>query len=192
MEFMFERHSIRLADYDYSQSGAYYVTLCAFEKKMLFGKIMNNEMFSNDLGQIIKEEWEKTAFIRSYVLMDEFVVMPNHLHGIIVLSKEVGATGMVAPTGMVARSCSKNVGATMPIAPTTHGPAKESIGAIIAQFKARATTRYNTLHNSGGYRIFQRNYYDHIIRDFEDLDRCREYIRQNPCNWIQDENYMKI
>ena len=81
------RHSIRLQDYDYSQAGAYFVTICTWQRDCLFGEIVNGEMVLNDMGRIVVDEWEKTATVRKNVILDEFVIMPNHFHGIIFFLK---------------------------------------------------------------------------------------------------------
>ena len=85
------RHSIRLKDFDYAQAGAYFITICAWQRECLFGEIVNGEMVLNDMGRIVVEEWERTDTVRKNVIIDEFVVMPNHFHGIIFLSDNVGA-----------------------------------------------------------------------------------------------------
>jgi len=91
------RHSIRLKDYDYSQNGAYFVTICTWQRECLFGEIVNGEMVLNDMGLIVVDEWEKTAIVRKNVILDEFVLMPNHFHGVIFFSEDVGATPVARP-----------------------------------------------------------------------------------------------
>lgn len=179
------RNSIRLEDYDYSQAGAYFVTLCAWQRESLFGEIANGEIVLNDLGQIVVDEWEKTAIVRNNVILDAFVIMPNHFHGIIFLSEDVGATPSARPgvTGNNVVAIHKTR-ATQRVAPT--GPLFGSIGAVMAQFKSIVTKRINTLRNNPGCPVWQRNYYERVIRNEDELSRAREYIINNPMKWELD------
>ncbi len=123
------RRSIRLPGYDYTQPGAYFITLVTHDRMPLFGEIVGGEMRLNEYGKIVRAEWFRTAIVRPYVVLypNEFVVMPNHVHGIIWIVN------------------ADNVGATRRVAPTTrpHGPDSGSIGAIIGQFKSVTTKRIN-------------------------------------------------
>ena len=165
------RRSIRLKGYDYTQPGAYFITLCTHDRAHLFGEVVDGEMRLNEWGEIVRDEWFKTAQVRPYVQLrdDEFVVMPNHIHGIIWIVGDVG------------------VGATRRVAPTTpRGPAPQSIGAIIGQFKSAVTKRMNELRNTPGALVWQRNYYEHIIRNERALNAIRQYIEENPLRWELD------
>jgi REP element-mobilizing transposase RayT len=132
----------------------------------------------NEYGEIVRTEWLQTAVVRPYVVLhpDELVVMPNHVHGIIwiVDANAVGAT---------------RVGATRRVAPTTsppRGPEAGSIGAIIGQFKSITAKRINALRDAPGAPVWQRDYYEHIIRDETSLRRIRAYIAANPQQWTLD------
>jgi putative transposase len=142
------RRSIRLSAYDYTQVGAYFVTICTRERVRLFGEIVDGAMRSHDVGVILVDEWSKTADIRPNVTLDAFVVMPNDVHGIIVIT-DVGATRRVAPMD---RGVDADGRATYRVAPnrgtfTSHSaapsPVPGSIGAIVGQFKSAATKRIN-------------------------------------------------
>jgi putative transposase len=182
------RHSIRLAEYDYRQDGAYFVTMCVYQRACLFGDVVGDEMMLSTLGCIVLEEWERTAIHRTYVILDEFVVMPNHVHGIIVIdhgADGVGATRRVAqfdPTSIPNVPASGR--ATHRVAPT--GPAAGSIGAIIGQFKSISAKRINRVRETPGAPVWQRNYYEHVIRDEKSLNAIREYIQFNPARWAAD------
>ncbi len=166
-----KRKQLRLKNYDYRQAGVYFVTLCTFEKLSMFGKIIDKKMILNDLGKIVQDEWIKTANIRTHVSLDEFVIMPNHIHGIIIINKnDVGATRRVALMGLQSGS----------------------VGAIIGQFKSSVTKRINEHRNTPGRYVWQRNYYDHIIRNDADLNRIRQYITNNPKQWDIDEHNQKF
>ncbi len=179
----YHRRSIRLHGYDYTQPGAYFVTICTEGRACWFGEVRDGKMQLNALGEIVREEWFRTADVRPNVVLyrDEFVVMPNHVHGIIWIVEDdgaavVGATRRVAPTTRVA-----------PTAPP-HGPVSGSVGAIIGQFKSAVTKRINAQRGTPGAPLWQRNYYEHIIRDEESLNRIRQYILDNPRRWAYDRN----
>ena len=172
------RRSIRLPGYDYTQPGAYFITIVTHQRMPLFGEIVDGEMRLNEYGQIVHAEWFQAAVVRPYVVLhrDEFVVMPNHVHGIIWIvdvgggATRVGATRRVAPT---------------PIPP--RGPNAGSIGAIIGQFKSITAKRINALRDTPGAPVWQRNDYEHIIRDDHALARIRDYIQSNPQRWADDQ-----
>ena len=169
------RLSIRWKGYDYTQSGAYFITLVAWRRECLFGEITNGEMRLNAMGQIVRAEWLKTAQIRPNVEINEneFVVMPNHLHGIIWIVDTVGAA---------------NVGATGPVAPTKKQTLiSNSLGAIIGQFKTACAKQINALRDVHGIPVWQRNYYEHVIRNDRELNNIWNYIDTNPLNWENDE-----
>jgi putative transposase len=132
--------------------------------------IKNGEMFLNDAGNIVREEWLKSAKIRSEIELDEFMVMPNHFHGIM----------------FIRNMAQLPVGATHG-RPFPCGPKSRSIGAIIGGFKSAVTRRINEQQNMRGMIIWQRNYFEHIIRNEDSLNKIRCYIRQNPLNWSLDK-----
>jgi len=163
------RKSSRLDGYDYRQAGAYFVTICARKMENIFGTITNGKMSINSMGEIAWEEWLKTNKIRPYaqVFKDEFVVMPNHIHGIIWII-DGKATHRVAPTNH------------------PHGLKPGSLGSIIGQYKSITTKRINQIQNTQGKRVWQRNYYDRVIRNDKELDAIRQYIQTNPENRKSD------
>ncbi len=174
------RRSIRLRGYDYTQAGAYFVTIVTQDRAHLFGEVVGGDMRLNEYGQMVREEWFRAAALRPYVQLfdDEFVVMPNHVHGIIWIvddnddNDDVGATRRVAPTP------------TATVIP--RGPVSGSIGAIVGQFKSAVARRINALRGTPGASVWQRNYYEHIIRNNEALNRIRQYIADNPIRWELD------
>jgi putative transposase len=166
-----DRRSIRVPGYDYAQPGAYFITICAVDRTCLFGEIIDGLMQVNEDGIIVAEEWRCTEQIRRYVSVDEFVVMPNHVHGILCILDPVR------------RDPARRV---VPAMGQPHGPSVGSIGGIIGQFKSVSTKRINARRRTPGTRVWQRNYFEHIIRDERDLARIREYIVNNPTQWHLD------
>lgn len=168
------RRSIRLKEYDYTQAGAYFVTIVTYQREPLFGEIVDGVMKLNPLGEIARQEWFKTAELRPYVELyeDEFVVMPNHAHGIIW---NVGADG-----GAERRSARTSAADEKP-----HVDAG-SLGAIVRAYKSAVTYAINAARQSRGVTVWHRNYYEHIIRDDADLKRIRDYIANNPLRWTED------
>jgi putative transposase len=160
------RKNIRLKNYDYTQEGAYYITICVHDNKCLFGKIKNEKMNLNVQGEMVQNEWLKTQVIRSNVILDEFVIMPNHFHGILVIVDDLGK-------------------ATRRVAPTSKTLLPNSVGSIIGQFKSAVTKKIRT----SGIPDFkwQRNYYDRVIRDEKELNAVRKYIFYNPNKWEWDK-----
>jgi REP element-mobilizing transposase RayT len=157
------RKSIRLSGYDYSQPGAYFVTICTQNRECLFGEIENGKMQIGEYGKIIKFTWNDLPNHVGNIVLDEFIVMPNHFHGIIIL---VGAGSEPAPTDSIKH---------------------HALPEIIRQLKTFSARRINQNRKTPGISIWQRNFYDHIGHDKKELYRIRQYIRDNPVNWDSDE-----
>ena len=178
----YHRQSIRLKDYDYTQSGAYFVTICTHKRECVLGDVVNGEMRLNELGQVVEMEWLKTAEIRDNVELDEFVVMPNHIHGIVVITEShVGATSR---SPLISGNCR----GTARRAPTEQfsKPTSGSLPTIVRSFKSAVTKHINEMRHTPGTPIWQRNYYEHIIRDEDDLHQIQLYIVNNPLRWDLD------
>jgi putative transposase len=165
------RRSIRLRGYDYSRAGAYFVTICTQNRECLFGEIMNGEMRLNDAGRIVVDEWLKTAEIRAEIELDEWVVMPNHFHGKLVIADRRGTARRAPTVEQFGR------------------PVSGSIPTIIRSFKSAVTKRINDLRLTPGAKLWQRNYWEHIVRNEPELNRIREYIHNNPAQWKSDQLY---
>jgi REP element-mobilizing transposase RayT len=169
------RQSIRLKGYDYSKPGYYFVTICVADRYCLFGEILDEEMHLNEYGKIAKAEWLRTENLRDNVCLDEFVVMPNHVHGIIKIIDKNSSRG-VSPYAPAAAKKSKN---------KFRSPSN-NLGAMVRGYKSTVTKQINKLNNQPGDKVWQRNYYDHIIRNRHELNRIRKYIQDNPKNWEND------
>ena len=169
-----KRKSNRLKEYDYSQSGAYFVTICTKDSDDLFGEIQNGTMIENEKGAIVHCCWEDLPRHYTNVALDVFVVMPNHVHGIImILNNDDAVVG--------ARHASPLRGK------------RNNLGNIVGSFKSPTTAQNNRQRKTHGTTIWQRGYYDHIIRSEKSLNRIREYIDTNPQRWQYDkENQEQI
>jgi REP element-mobilizing transposase RayT len=157
----------RLQGYDYRQDGAYFVTICTHNRTCLFGNIIAGEMMLNALGRIVVSCWAQIPVHFTHVELDAYRVMPNHLHGIILIHAE-----MLSQSGRQE---------------TFSRPAKGSLASVIRTFKAAVTRSANSaLMNTDNSIIWQGRYHDHIIRNEQSLNQIREYIVHNPLHWQDD------
>ncbi|MDB9537993.1 transposase [Dolichospermum planctonicum CS-1226] len=185
-----KRQSIRLKGYDYSQSGLYFITICCYQRECLFGNIINSQIILNNFGQFIKEEWLKSAEIRKEIEFDDFVIMPNHFHGIVIINQEINSDFMKNDVDFqdnnVGANCRSPLGQIQLSRPKISMKPK-SISSLIAGFKSATTKKINIIRNTPQNPVWQRNYYDHIIRNDESLARIREYVQNNPLSWENDQ-----
>ena len=155
--------------YDYSKAGAYFVTICTWNKECIFGEIDDEKMKLNEYGKTVFEEWHRSSKIRREIGMDAFVIMPNHIHGIVIIHDTIieqhnmGANGR-SPLRMKSKS----------------------ISSFIAGFKSAVAKRINQMRNTPATPVWQRNYYEHVIRNEKELNAIREYIVYNPLRWNED------
>lgn len=171
--------SIHLRGYDYAQTGAYFVTVCSYERACLFGEVIRGEMAVNDFGRILKACWLEIPAHFPSVALDAFVVMPNHIHGVVVIDRSAG----MAHTG------TSHVGArhASPLPPPeSPGSKPPTSGAIVGSFKSACTKRINGSRDLPSMPVWQRNYYERIIRDEAGMDAVRAYIKTNPARWRDD------
>jgi putative transposase len=185
------RRSIRLKGYDYTQPGAYFVTFCAHRRDEIFGEVVNGEIKLSALGKIVHEEWVRSAEMRKEIQLfeDEFVVMPNHGHGIVWIVDTAGADAVRPNMEKGAHRASQPAASQPAVSQRPDAAlwrAPRSLGSFIAGFKASVTSRArNELDMTG---IWQRNYYEHIIRNDRELNNIRWYILNNPRNWQLDRD----
>jgi putative transposase len=160
------RKSIRLRGYDYSQLGAYFVTICVHNRKSLFGEIVNSEMKLNNLGLIAEAAWVDLPNHFPAIVLDTFIVMPNHTHGIIIIrdTRNINLLSL-----------------------------RPSLASIVGSYKATVSRNINRLRPTPDAPVWQRNYYEHIIRNNSALHHIRRYITENPEHWPKDpENPLQI
>ena len=173
------RRSIRLNGYDYSQPGSYFITICAQNRECLFGDISDKKTVLNDIGQMVELVWKKMPERFYNTKLDEYIIMPNHLHGIIVIQK----VDLILNIEMPNDNYQVDVELQKCI-PT--------IGDIIGSFKSLSAMEYIRGVQKSGWKSFdkhlwQRNYYEHIIRNKNEFEKIRYYIRGNPSQWENDE-----
>lgn len=162
------RRSIRLQNYDYTRDGAYFVTLCTHQRQCLFGNVQIDRVRPSHLGAVAQQYWQEIPQHFPFVHIDEFVVMPNHLHGILWL---------------------KQTESIIPLTPNfTVGKHSKALGTAIGSYKAAVTNKIRELCQTSDLKIWQRNYYEVIIREETQLYNYRKYIQQNPLKWHLDED----
>jgi putative transposase len=182
------RRSIRLKGYDYSYPGTYFVTICVHDRRCIFGDIIDRQMIANPAGNMVTNAWNELPKKYEHVATDFFVLMPNHIHGIIVLNpRHVGA----APCGRpVCSGAQSPQGQPQGVAPTRE--TLLTLCDVVHRFKSWTTKLYSDGVKKQDWpsfpgRLWQRNYYEHVIRDDEDLNKIREYIVTNPYSWVEDK-----
>lgn len=181
------RRSVRLPTYDYAQAGAYFVTVfvtvCTHGRECLFGDVVEEAMRLNACGQIVSEVWHAIPAHFAGVQVNAFAVMPNHVHGIIVIIGDPPTAGVGATHASplwVAPGPNET-------APHPNGPKPRSLGAIVGSFKSAVTRRINRLRNTPGTSVWQRSFYDRIIRTDRELNAVRRYVADNPARWHWDK-----
>ncbi len=171
-KYQLHRRSIRLPNFDYGGAGVYFVTICTYNRECLFGEVVKDEMVLNTNGCIAVREWLKTTELRPDFELGSFVVMPNHIHGIIIIRR-----------GTLLRALEP------PPAEAFGKPTSNSIPTVIRGFKATVTKQINEHRRSPREPVWQRNYHEHIIRDEVDWNRVHDYIEANPSRWAEDEDH---
>ncbi|WP_439290922.1 transposase [Lonepinella koalarum] len=160
------RKTIRLQHYNYAAAGSYFITICCFENQPIFGKIINGEMILNENGKIAQQEWLNTVNKRKGIEIDEFIIMPNHMHGILNFINELSEFDDM-------------------IKPRFNSP-KNNLGSIIRGYKSSVSSKIGL-----GYSVWQRNYHEHIIRNEQSYNQIEEYIICNPIFWKKDCFYIE-
>jgi putative transposase len=177
------RRSLRLKGYDYSSRGAYFITICAHQRQCLFGAVINGEMQLSECGQIASNEWLRSQDIRQEINFDAWVIMPNHIHAIVLIQTSdlpqhpVGAHGAPLPNGAL---------------PGIAYRRPRSLSSFVAGFKSTTTKQINIMQNAPRIPVWQRNYYEHIVRNEASLECLRQYIHNNPLSWKEDQLHPEV
>jgi putative transposase len=166
-EYLTRRKSIRLQGYDYSSAGGYFITICAQSRRCIFGEIIEGQVRLNEAGKIVGAWWLKLRERFPTIILDCFVIMPNHSHGIILIEDDVGAIHELPLPRLAERR-------------------KMLIPKIVGYFKMNSAKHVNQVQQAPGLSLWQRNYYEHVIRNDIELLRIREYIHNNPLKWDLD------
>jgi len=187
-----ERRTIRLSEYDYSNEGAYSITVCVHGRLCLFGEIANEKTILSRYGSIVQRCWDQLTDHYTGIELDTFVIMPNHVHAIIIITDDivVKRDGVpIIPVGAGLKPADMPVmpfvGAGFKPAPT--GTKRHGLPEIIRAFKTFSAREINRVRNAPGRPIWQRNYYEHIIRKGDEYRRIKRYLLENPANWSQDD-----
>jgi putative transposase len=184
------RRSIRLPGYDYSQAGAYFVTICVYQRQCLFGEIIDGQMILNQYGTIVADTYQWLCQRYPYLHTDEWIVMPNHFHVIMVITdKPCMCVSRNAPT-INHRHTDHTINqrhTDHTINPHNPPTKRKSLGRLIGAFKTVSTKKINILRDTPGIPLWQRNYYEHIIRNEDGMDKIRQYIINNPLSWEIDQ-----
>ena len=159
--------------WNYANNGVYFITICTKNREHFFGEILGEKMVLNDIGEIVADEWKRTAEIRPHIFLDEWVVMPNHFHGILVVRNDCRDVLPKRLYGGVHKKMSE-------ISPT-----KNSISTAIRFFKRQTTIRAKKINPQFAW---QTRFHDHIIRNEKSLGNIRNYVQQNPALWHRDRN----
>ena len=171
------RRSMRLRGYDYSQAGAYFVTICTWKKECLFGEVEKGQVILNEAGNMVKIWWSEIQNKYKNAELDGYIIMPNHFHGIVFIETDF-------------------VGAIHEL-PLLHGESRHEyqkqrrkmlLPKFVGWFKMNSAKQINQIRGTPGIPVWQRNYYEHIIRKEDDLEKIRKYIADNPLKWDMDEN----
>lgn len=217
MDSIKNRKPIRLREFDYSNGAFYYVTICTKNREEFFGKIENDDMILNKYGQIAKDLWIEIPNHFSNCVIDEFIIMPNHIHGILIIDHysvnnnmnnrnndmnnrnnhgcslqnnhgNVGNNDRCSP-----KNVNQNVGNNDCCTPNSNQKNRnmELIPKIISQFKSSVTREIRKIYDDYNFG-WQKSYYDHIIRNDNSLMKIRHYIKYNPFKWNEDENNLSI
>jgi putative transposase len=168
----YHRRSIRLPGYDYARHGAYFITICAYNRECLFGEITGGEMRLNECGMIATACWQDISKHFPSIALDIFIIMPNHVHGIVIIQPEGRDIACYVPTEPRPSRFSRLPAHSLP--------------SITRAYKSAVTKRINESRGTPGVPVWQKGYYEHIVRDEKDLNTIREYIRYNPEKWAED------
>ena len=182
----------RLPSWDYGANAPYFVTICTKNREKFFGKIINNSVRLSPISKIAQKYWLEIPKHFPFVKLDKFIIMPNHIHGIIIINKNVETQYFVSPKNTNDPNVkTQNIAGTnvetqniASLQKNKFGPQSQNLASIVRGFKSGVKS-YTTKNNLEF--AWQPRYYDHIIRDYESLERIRKYIQLNPNRWLDDE-----
>lgn len=174
-----QRKHLRLRGYDYAFPGVYFVTICSAGKRLIFGSVSEKSVVLSPAGAIVRAEWIALPERFSRLVLDEFVIMPNHLHGVLAF---VGNAGGASPSFTTGSTTEKPEGTS----PTKGVRPSPTLSEVIGAFKSISTIKVNRLLGRRGVPLWQRSYYEHIVRPGAYLGKIQRYIWENPLMWSLD------
>jgi REP element-mobilizing transposase RayT len=187
------RKSIRIPGYDYSQKGWYFVTICINHYELLLGDVVDGEMVLNEIGKLVVYHWIRLPQHFKHIELDQYQIMPNHLHGIIHIIRKMTNDGDNTVGAMHSnlnnQTRQNNIAGNASPVQRLHGTIPGSLGAIMQNFQSITCRKIHKINKTLGSRLWQRNYWEHVIRDENDLNRIRDYIINNPLKWPEDKYY---
>lgn len=190
----YRRQSFRLQGYDYRNEGMYFVTICTKDRLPFFGKIVDNQMILSDIGQIVHDNWYKIPQFSPHIVLDEFVVMPNHIHGILAIISPVASVASLHCVPSL--QCNDATNTTKNQFMSDISPKSGSISRVLNSYKGACSKNVASLQsvaslhcNDATTFAWQSKFHDRIIRNEQELYRIQNYIINNPKNWKNDENH---
>lgn len=181
--------SARLKNYDYSSAGAYFITICTKNREHFFGQIIDGQLQVTQQSKICLACWLDLPNHYVNCVLDAFVIMPNHVHGIVVIPAPIVETGLKpVSTTTTTTTTTTMMTMTSSLSPPKRSSKQYSISEIIRGFKTFTARKINDLQNTQGRPFWQSRFYDRIIRDEGELNRIRQYICDNPLHWENDRN----
>jgi putative transposase len=174
--------SIRLPNYDYSKCGAYYITICTHNRECIFGKIKNNRVILNKMGEVANDYWKEIPIYFPFIKLGRFGIMPNHIHSVLV----------IRDVDFFCRDTACRVSTKLPAGGSKESfgrPTKNSIPTILRSYKAAVTRILRIEHSISDFIVWQRGYYEHIIENEKEYWAIENYIKLNPKNWKDDDFY---
>ncbi len=185
------RRSIRLRGYDYASAGMYFVTICVQDRACQLGHIVDGKVALSEFGEIVDRRWQAIPEHFPDVTLDAYIVMPNHIHGIVVIGRSEASEGPAADMTSTAGVGAQHAAPLPRIAENWAGRrvTPGSLGAIVRSFKAAVTREVNAACETPGTLFWQRNYWEHIVRTAEEYERICTYIISNPALWADDRLY---
>jgi putative transposase len=180
------RRSIRLQGYDYAQAGAYYVTIVTQGRELLFGEVADGEMRLNEYGRIVRHAWFDLPRHYSHLELGTFCIMPNHAHGIIILYEDGRGGSLLGKEPSQTQAVAGKVFPAINQETRPDGRKRHPLSEIVRAFKSFSAKRINVLRKTPGIPVWQRNYYEHIIRNEAEHNRIHLYIQSNPAAWMND------
>jgi putative transposase len=174
------RRSIRLRGHNYSGGGAYFITICVQDKQCMLGRVVDSRMALSECGQVVQDVWDMLPQRFPTLVLDAFQLMPNHQHAVLVIPGTGLEPSLALATGAaVIQTGPQAVG-------TENSTRTPSMGEVVGVFKSISTIAVNCLEARAGRRLLQENFFEHIIRRMDELEKIRDYIRQNPARWHED------